>query len=301
MTCQTCGHQVDPDRACDRCGTPAGQPPVWPTVPTRTVAGVGTVACVLIALVALANVVTGVIDPLISRDLAQVAMETEAAELLVVAKLLSWALTLLAAPLIVAAIVVFLVWMWRAHKNLYAFPGVTPRMGAGWSIGGWFIPFANLVIPFMAMDEIARGSLPWKRRDPMRTGTHPLVGFWWAACVVSGCAAGVARAVGWLEARDLPTTLESPGDYQPYVDYYGGIAGRNVVAVVVQVAAAVLVIILVARISRAQTARLTRAHQLGRVSHVPGTPPPGPGAGAANAEAPAPGPGGPAAGPGTSS
>lgn len=263
---------------------------MWPAVPTRTVAGVGTAACVLIAVVAAADVVVRVILPVISYWLARRAMEELDVSLLNAAGLLNLFAGLLLAPLGIAAIVVLLVWMWRAHKNLFAFPGVTPRLGAGWSIGGWFIPFANLVMPAMAMNEIARGSLPGKGRDPMRTGTHPLVRFWWAAWLVSVCTAGVALVIDRLEARDLKRVLTNRDDFQSFIDYYVGLVARNMIGTAAFVAAAVLVIILVRRISRAQTDRIARAYQLGRVAYAPGMPAPGPATPPAPATTPGPAP-----------
>lgn len=298
MICQTCGEQVDPHGSCYRCGTPAGQPPVWPTVPTHTVTGVGTAACVLVAAVAAADVLVSVIVPLVNRGLARRAMETLDVGPLNAAGLLELSAAALHLALLIAAAVVFIVWMWRAHKNLYAFPGVMPRMRAGWSIGGWFIPLANLVIPALVMNDIAKGSLPWV---PMRTRTYPLVGFWWAAFVISSCASGLATSFDNQEAAELPMELAGPGDFQRYVDYYGSTVGRYLIGTVVLSAAAVLAIILILRISRAQTARIARGYQLGRVTYAPGTPPPGPAAPAAAPETPAPGPGTPAGGPGTPS
>ena len=270
-------------------------------VPTRTVAGVGLAACILVGAVAAADVVLSVIVPLVNRGLAQRALETLDPGPLTAAGLLELAVAGLMIPLFIGTAVVFIVWMWRAHKNLYAFPGVTPRMGAGWSIGGWFIPLANLVIPAIAMNEIARGSLPWKDRDPMRIGTYPLVVFWWVAMVISSCATSVATGLDNMQAEKLPTVLEGPGDFQRYVDYFGSSVGRELIGIVAFAVAAVLVIILVRRISRAQTARIARAYQLGRVTYAPGMPVPGPVTPPAAPDAPAPSPETPAGGPGTPS
>lgn len=290
MICQTCGQQVDPHGACLRCGTPAGQPPVWPTVPTRTVTGVGTAASVLVAAAAAAEVVLSVIVPLVNRGLARRAMETLDVEPLNAAGLLTFIAAALEVALFIAAGVVFIVWMWRAHKNLYAFPGVTPRMTAGWSIGGWFIPLANLVIPARTMNDIAKGSLPWV---PMRTGVYPMVAFWWTALLISACASGVATSLDDREIDQLPTVLAGPGDFQRYVNYYGSTVGRNLIGTVAFSAAAVLAIILIRRISRAQTMRIARAYQLGGLPTYAAGPPPAPAVPAApspDAAAPSPDP-----------
>jgi hypothetical protein len=78
-----------------------------------------------------------------------------------------------------ALIVVFIIWQWRSAKN----GTIRMRYSPGWSIGGWFIPFANLVIPVRVMQDL------WQSGDPdARDGTEwrqlprsSLIGWWWTA------------------------------------------------------------------------------------------------------------------------
>ncbi len=298
LTCLTCGEKVRPGGACYRCGTPAGQPPVLPTVPTRSVTGVGIAACALVAAVAVADVLVSIVVPLINRGLAQRALETLDVEPLNTADVITVVASALYLALFAAAGVVFIVWMWRAHKNLYAFPGVHPRMGPGWSIGGWFIPFANLVIPARVMNDVAKGSEPWV---PMRGSVHPLVASWWTALIVSVCATRLANVFDERELGELPRFLAVSDDFQLYVDYYGNSIGRYLLGTVALAVAAVLAIVLIRRISRAQTARIARAQQPAGATDAAGTPLPGPAAPATAPETPAPGPAAPAGGSGTPS
>ena len=60
----------------------------------------------------------------------------------------------------VAIFVLLLVWMWRVAKNAELTGRTHPRFGAGWTIGGWFIPFASLVIPVLVMQDLWRASDP---------------------------------------------------------------------------------------------------------------------------------------------
>ena len=87
-----------------------------------------------------------------------------------------------------AIAVVFIVWMFRAAKNNEALGRVGARFTPGWSIGSWFIPLANLVIPVLITQDLWRGSTPETRRgDPSwrSASGSALVGWWWAAWVVS--------------------------------------------------------------------------------------------------------------------
>ncbi len=79
--------------------------------------------------------------------------------------------------------VLFMIWMWRAAKNVGLFGRARQSFGPGFAIGGWFIPFANLVIPGMQMHGIWKGSGP-----PLRTGERAkgsaLVWVWWIVFLV---------------------------------------------------------------------------------------------------------------------
>ena len=88
----------------------------------------------------------------------------------------------------VAIAVLFIIWMFRAAKNNEALGRVGARFTPGWSIGSWFIPFANLVIPVLIAQDLWRGSAAeCPRSDPSWRATKgsALVGWWWAAWVLS--------------------------------------------------------------------------------------------------------------------
>ena len=87
-----------------------------------------------------------------------------------------------------AIIVLLIIWMWRVAKNAELSGRDHPRFSPGWTIGGWFIPFANLVIPLLVMQDLWRASdptVPRGDRDWRRAKGSALVGVWWAAHVVA--------------------------------------------------------------------------------------------------------------------
>ncbi|QYO65100.1 DUF4328 domain-containing protein [Leptolyngbya sp. 7M] len=51
-------------------------------------------------------------------------------------------------PVGIATIVLFLVWLYRAHKNLFSLKPTHLDFSPGWAVGWWFIPFLNLVRPY---------------------------------------------------------------------------------------------------------------------------------------------------------
>lgn len=90
-----------------------------------------------------------------------------------------FALALIAVYLVVflGAGVEFSRWMYRVTKNCEAL-GAGFNRSAGWAVASFFIPIANLFVPYWHMSEIAS----WARfRDPKSVG----IGVWWTAWIVS--------------------------------------------------------------------------------------------------------------------
>jgi len=82
----------------------------------------------------------------------------------------------------------FIVWCFRVAKNQEVLGRAPERLGAGWAVGGWFIPFANFVIPVLVIQDVWRGSsASIARGDPRwRIADRSwLVGWWWGLFVVA--------------------------------------------------------------------------------------------------------------------
>ena len=97
------------------------------------------------------------------------------------------------------AIVVFvliIVWSNQAHKASQSLARGTRTWSSGWTVGAWFIPFANWVIPKLVLNEIERIALAprdetgllaeWRGRP-----TIPLGWFWWLLFVPGWVIAGI--------------------------------------------------------------------------------------------------------------
>ncbi len=108
--------------------------------------------------------------------------------------------------------VVFIVWFWRARKNIERF-GARPSRGAGWAIGAWFVPCANLVLPATVAVDIWSGSQPpQQRRSPV------VLGLWWVAFIGTGI---VGRIAATLQPNFDDVTFESQlaGMFDQYDDW----------------------------------------------------------------------------------
>ena len=56
--------------------------------------------------------------------------------------------------------IMFIIWFRRAYQNLVAWGTEGLRFGAGWTVGGWLVPFLNLVRPKQIMNDL------WRATDP---------------------------------------------------------------------------------------------------------------------------------------
>ena len=143
--------------------------------------------------------------------------------------------------LMLAIFVCFVIWMWRAAKNNEALGRPQPRLGPGWAIGGWFIPLAFFVIPVLVAQDLWRGSDSSVPRGDIRWKIGPrsaLVGWWWGLFLVS-----------FLRGSSSSNNLSTFSDLRTSDTL--SLIGR-----VFFVAAAVLSILVVRRISERQEACL---------------------------------------------
>ena len=138
--------------------------------------------------------------------------------------------------------VLIIIWSFRAAKNNEALGRMYPRLKPGWAIAGWLIPFANLVIPVLILQDLWRGSEVSTPRGDLGWRANKgsaLIGWYWAFFIASSVRYGVGRS----KARYL------------YVDELRDLRTHDTVAVIGMVAtivAAVLAIRVVRRLAARQ-------------------------------------------------
>ncbi|MFJ4846704.1 DUF4328 domain-containing protein [Streptomyces sp. NPDC088733] len=87
-----------------------------------------------------------------------------------------------------ATAVVFIIWFHRVRGNGEIFSPNGFDKGRGWAIGGWFVPFLNLRLPYRIARETWTASTqaaPDGSWRPIRTG---IVTVWWVALVADRIA-----------------------------------------------------------------------------------------------------------------
>lgn len=140
----------------------------------------------------------------------------------------------------------FLAWVHRAYRNLEILGvpdlGYSPR----WAVGAFIVPILNLVHPLRVLRELWKGSDaggPGEAR-PYERATPAWLLAWWLAFLTSVAAdPGMLR----LFAGAGPAL------------HLGGGAQRVVIGALLEIAAGVLAIMIVSRITRGQEERLRRS------------------------------------------
>jgi hypothetical protein len=145
-------------------------------------------------------------------------------------------------------VVLFMIWFYRAYRNLIRTGIGDVRYAPGWAIGGWFIPFFNFVRPKQVANDIWKGSAAagtiglgrWRE-----IALPPLLNWWWGAWLGAGLLIGFGNnAVTRADAHKLYTDQTLHGERFGVWLEQGGL--------VVQIVAAILLIILIRQISRMQ-------------------------------------------------
>ena len=92
-----------------------------------------------------------------------------------------------------ATLLCYLVWFARAYQQIRATRGAT-RFSTGMAVGGWFIPFVNLVMPYLALrDAVRRGA------NDERGG---LVVLWWTSYLLATLLTTTSKVLQGLPALE---------------------------------------------------------------------------------------------------
>lgn len=98
-------------------------------------------------------------------------------------------------------VVFFSMWLYRAAANLRKFdPWTRLEHAPGWAVGSFFVPFANLIIPYRAVKEV------WQKSrtpddallfEPETPASFPL---WWLFWLASSFAGNISMRVSFNES-----------------------------------------------------------------------------------------------------
>lgn len=106
--------------------------------------------------------------------------------------------------LLVLNIVLFFFWLHRAASNTEALGAKGLESSPGWTVGWFFVPVANLVMPYRAMREVWQASRSPAQWNTARIGPGLLL--WWLIHLFAGIA-GQAKSVMLREAHGADAIL----------------------------------------------------------------------------------------------
>ncbi len=139
-------------------------------------------------------------------------------------------------------IVLFVIWCYRANANARALGATGMTYTPGWSVGWWFIPFANLIVPYFVVKEFYKaGKNPsnWQTKE-----CDMIVHVWfgsWLGSILIGWVVGCYVAFQAFPFSD-GSQIMAPSAY------------INIPSVMLQVAAGIAAILMIGRLSAYQRA-----------------------------------------------
>lgn len=149
-------------------------------------------------------------------------------------------LTAAIAVVAIVYIIMFCVWLYRSAANNRALGASGLKYSPGWTVGWFFIPFANLVMPYRTVREVWLASQdPADRAD---RGAAPLVLAWWGTYILASATTRIAASM--LKHMNADDTSEV--FHQLFVDMTGLVLGM---------VAAFLSLAIIGRVTHAQLVR----------------------------------------------
>jgi hypothetical protein len=142
--------------------------------------------------------------------------------------------------IMLAAAVVFVWWLWEARRTAELLSIAQHEHGLGWVIGAWICPVVNFWFPRRIVSDIRKASRPVdgpNRLDLRLLPGSPLIDWWWSFFVAYNLIDELA--IGVLYGTPSSDQLQT-------------VAVIDTVSMICKVAAAVLIIMVMGQITRAQ-------------------------------------------------
>lgn len=106
--------------------------------------------------------------------------------------------TLLIVLTMVITAALFITWLYRAHRSDQVSPSAL-RHASGWAIGGWFVPFLNLVRPVQVVLDVTKAAAQAKNAVPI---APRVVLTWWIVFVSGNVLARVASSIADADGKE---------------------------------------------------------------------------------------------------
>jgi hypothetical protein len=143
-----------------------------------------------------------------------------------------------------------LLWVYRISRNAHALGTEGLICSPGMSVGWFFVPLANMIVPYLVLRDLwkasGRGDAATWRQAPVSA----ILGTWWIACIVRGIMHyspwPLLLGKQWAQLGSLdPLWLDSVREFSINL----------LIAELVQIAVAVLTIVVIVRLTDMQELR----------------------------------------------
>lgn len=221
---------------------PHPAPPVRPAQVLRSPQGTATALTALLSVGAAAALLSAGLDLREWQQMKQVLADPVGVDHSGMAsgEYLNAFLGLAQNALMLATAVVFIVWFHRVRHNAGVFRPDGFSQSAGWAIGGWFVPVANLFLPYRTARETWDASTQYATDGSYRQVSGAPVVAWWLVFAASRVLDVVS---GWKHTSG--ETTEQARDAYSF----------SVFADLTTVAAAVLAVVFVRKLTAMQGAK----------------------------------------------
>ncbi|MFF5333255.1 DUF4328 domain-containing protein [Streptomyces sp. NPDC013181] len=162
----------------------------------RSPVGLGKAVCVLLGAVAVTDVLSiaaGVRSRMLLADGLDDGFLAVDEDALTLADNMYGTAGALQGLALLATGIVFIVWLRRVRHNAEVFDPYCHTLRPGWAVGAWFVPLANLWLPYRVATGVWTASLPAGTLAHRGAAPRGVLNAWWAGMVatqVLGRAAG---------------------------------------------------------------------------------------------------------------
>lgn len=136
--------------------------------------------------------------------------------------------------------IVFIIWFHRVRTNAEVFAPGADKLPRGWAIGAWFVPLANVVLPYLIAVTTWTSSTPSGGDGQRRWSRLTLVNLWWGTFVLS-------KVLGWYGGRSYTAAETTEAVRDAATTMFAGD--------VLDIVAAVLAVLFVRRLTAMQHAK----------------------------------------------
>ncbi|MFJ7586548.1 DUF4328 domain-containing protein [Streptomyces sp. NPDC097617] len=136
--------------------------------------------------------------------------------------------------------IVFIIWFHLVRTNAEVFAPGADRLSRGWAIGAWFVPLANLWLPYRIAVTTWGSSIPTGSDGGYRRFPLTLVNLWWGVFILS-------KLLSWYGGRTYSVADSAEAAHDA--------ATTMLVSDLLDIAAAVLAVVFVRRLTAMQHAR----------------------------------------------